>query len=83
MSLTLLCQIYSLMKKTQDLDSYFPDSSNWPTRKFLYAFVRDPWQRLVSTYIEKVLFSDLYIKLCEYGSNYKFSQLLRQALHVG
>jgi len=60
------------MELTTDLDSFSPWYSNWPTRKFLYAFVRDPWQRLVSTYIEKVLFSDLYIKLCKFGNNVNF-----------
>jgi len=67
------------MEQITDLDSYSSGYSNWPTRKFLYAFVRDPWQRLVSTYIEKVLFSDSYIVICRYGRNAKFLELHRQA----
>lgn len=57
-----------MKKEDNALLKYSGRFVDWQNLQFMYAVVRDPWHRLVSTYAQKVLETDQFKQLCEYNN---------------
>ena len=51
------------------LGSYSVDKQT-DSSDFLFTVVRNPWQRLLSTYIQKFIYSNQYLSMCGVKANW-------------